>query len=270
VAQAAFQYQASIQTADKAFKSFLMVPFLYIPVSVMVVLMGMCGLFLYGMNHMPEAYGGPAGGDPNMVLPSLIMDFLPSGLTGLLLAAILSATMSTSSTCLICSTTCLTEDVIKPLLKRKLDDKGSLLLFRVCMICIGIGTIGITLWATDIIALITNSYAAAVSALFVPFMCTMFSKSATKVATFSTMILGMIAYYAVQFGWIPGLPAAFVASPLYVALPVSIICMFVLTQITKNSSSHGNMDAYFTELWEDSPNNWEKHPEVLERGGASA
>ncbi|MDR2356261.1 MAG: sodium:solute symporter family protein, partial [Clostridiales Family XIII bacterium] len=265
VAQAAFQYQASIQTADKAFKSFLMVPFLYIPVSVMVVLMGMCSLFLYGMNHMPEAYGGPAGGDPNMVLPSLIMDFLPTGLTGLLLAAILSATMSTSSTCLICSTTCLTEDVIKPLLKNKLDDRSSLLLFRVCMICIGLATIGITLWATDIIELITGNYAAAVSALFVPFMATLFSRSATKVATFVTMILGIVVYYAAQFGWVPGLPAVVSAAPLYLALPVSIVSMVVLTQITKNTSTHGNMDAYFTDLWENSPNNWEKHPEILEK-----
>ncbi|MDR2296075.1 MAG: sodium:solute symporter family protein [Clostridiales Family XIII bacterium] len=264
VAQAAFQYQASIQTADKAFKSFLMVPFLYIPVSVMVVLMGMCSLFLYGTNHMPEVYGGPAGGDPNMVLPSLIMDFLPTGLTGLLLAAILSATMSTSSTCLICSTTCLTEDVIKPLLKNKLDDRSSLLLFRVCMICIGLATIGITLWATDIIELITGNYAAAVSALFVPFMATLFSRSATKVATFVTMILGIVVYYAAQFGWFPGLPAVINAAPLYLALPVSIVSMVVLTQITKNTSTHGNMDAYFTDLWENSPNNWEKHPEILE------
>jgi SSS family solute:Na+ symporter len=268
VAQAAFQYQASIQTADKAFKSFLMVPFLYIPVSVMVVLMGMCALFLYGMNHMPEAYGGPAGGDPNMVLPSLIMDFLPTGVTGLLLAAILSATMSTSSTCLICSTTCLTEDVIKPLMKRKLDDKGSLLLFRVCMICIGLATISITLWATDIIELITGNYAAAVSALFVPFMATLFSRSATKVATFTTMILGIAVYYvapfSVKFAWIPDLPAVFVSAPLYLALPVSIVCMVVLTQLTKNTSTHGNMDAYFSDLWETSPNNWETHPEILE------
>jgi SSS family solute:Na+ symporter len=226
--------------------------------------MGMCALFLYGTNHMPEAYGGPAGGDPNMVLPSLIMDFLPTGLTGLLLAAILSATMSTSSTCLICSTTCLTEDVIKPLLKRKLDDKGSLLLFRVCMICIGLATIGITLWARDIIALITNNYAAAVSALFVPFMATLFSRSATKAATFTTMILGIVVYYAAQFGWIPGLPAVVAAAPLYIALPASILCMIVLTLITKNSSTHGNMDAYFSDLWENSPNNWEKHPEILD------
>ncbi|MDR2089552.1 MAG: sodium:solute symporter family protein [Clostridiales Family XIII bacterium] len=268
VAQASFQYQASIQTANKAFKSFLMVPFLYIPVSIMVVLMGMCALFLYGTDHMPPAFGGPEGGDPNMVLPSLIMDFLPVGLTGLLLAAILSATMSTSSTCLICSTTCLTEDVIKPLLKRKLDDRGALLLFRVCMVCLGVGTISITLWARDIIELITSGYAAAVSALFVPFMGTLFSKNATKAATFITMILGMLVYYAVQFRLIPGLPEVVVSAPLYVALPVSIVSMLVLTLLTKNASTHGNMDAYFTDLWENSPNNWEKHPEILEDGTA--
>jgi hypothetical protein len=70
----------------------------------------------------------------------------------------------------------------------------------------------------------------------------------------------------VQFGLIRGLPEAVVSAPLYVALPASIVCMFVLTLLTKNTSTHGNMDAYFTDLWENSPNNWEKHPEILETG----
>jgi hypothetical protein len=79
------------------------------------------------------------------------------------------------------------------------------------------------------------------------------------------MILGIVVYYAAQFGWIPGLHPTIIAAPLYLALPVSIVCMVVLTQITKNTSTHGNMDAYFSDLWENSPNNWEKHPEILDR-----
>jgi SSS family solute:Na+ symporter len=266
VAQAGFQYQASIQSADKAFKSFIMVPFLYIPVSVMVVLMGMCALILYGTTYMSPEYGG-AGQDPNMILATLIKDFLPTGVTGLLLAAILSATMSTSSTCLICSVTCLTEDVIKPLRKKVMDDKQSLKLFRWCMVIVGIGTIGITLYATDIITLLTTGYAAAVAGLFVPMMATIFVKKATKPATYTTMIVGLVVYGAIAF--FPSafgfLPSAIVIAPLYLSLPLSIVLMVVLTIFTQKSG-HGRIDAYFTEEWEKSPSNWEKHPEILENG----
>jgi SSS family solute:Na+ symporter len=184
-----------------------------------------------------------------------------------LLAAILSATMSTSSTCLICSTTCMIEDVIKPLLKTKLDDKGSVRLFRICMICIGVATISVTLWATDIITLLTTAYSAASAGLFVPFMFTMFAKKATKPAIYTSMILGLVVYGITSFGWLPFLPAIVQAAPLYVSLPVSIVCMFILQACTQKSGQHGRLDAYFTDEWEKSPGNWEKHPELLDGPG---
>jgi SSS family solute:Na+ symporter len=269
VAQAAFQYQAAIESADKALKSFIMVPFLYIPVSIAVVLMGMCAMFLYGPAYLPEVVGG-GGLDPNMILSQLIGDFLPKGLTGFLLAAILSATMSTSSTCLICSVTCLTEDVIKPFQKKKLDPKQSLFLFRVCMVVVGFGTIGITLWATDIITLLTTAYAAVVAGLWVPMMATLFVKKATKPATYITMIVGLVLYGLMSFApdMFSFLPANIVASPLYLTLPISIVLQVVLSICTQKSD-HGRIDAYFTDEWEKSPGNWEKHPEVLEEGGTA-
>ncbi|MDR1246348.1 MAG: sodium:solute symporter family protein [Clostridiales Family XIII bacterium] len=266
VAQAAFQYQSSIQSADKAFKSFIMVPFLYIPVSIIVVMMGMCAFVLYGMDLMPEAVGGPAGANPNNVLPSLIVNFLPTGLIGLLLSSVLSATMSTASTCLICSTTCLTEDVIKPLMKNKLDDRGALMLFRICMICVGLGTIMITLWAQDIIALLTTAYAAACAGLFVPMMSTLLIRKATKPAVYTTMLVGLAVYGATAFHWLPFLPDIIEAAPLYISLPISLILMAVITSATQKSGN-GRLDAYFPDTWENSPGNWEKHPELLDGPG---
>jgi SSS family solute:Na+ symporter len=269
VAQASYQYQSAIQTADKAFKSFIMVPFLYIPVSIMVVLMGMCAMILYGAEYLPVEYGG-GGSDPNMILSTLIEQFLPSGLTGLLLAAILSATMSTSSTCLICSVTCLTEDVIKPYLRKKPSNKEALKLFRICMVLIGLGTIGITLWVTDIIQLLTTGYSAAIAGLWVPIMATIFYKKATKPATYITMLVGLALYGAMSF--VPAafsfLPAAIVSAPLYLTLPLSIVLIFAISAGTQKSD-HGRIDAYFEDEWEKSPGNWEKHPEILEDSGAA-
>ncbi|MDR1953646.1 MAG: sodium:solute symporter family protein, partial [Clostridiales Family XIII bacterium] len=238
--QAPYQYQASIKSADAAFKSYLSVPILYIPAAIMVVLIGMCAVMLYGADFMPAAYGGPAdgSGDPNMVLPTIIKEFLPTGLVGLLLAAVLSATMSTSSTCLICATTSFTDDVVNPFLKKKLDNKKSLLLFRCSMVGLGFSTILITLWANDIIKLITETYAAAVSALAFPIFMTLFWKKATKVGTFTTMIASAIIYYAVQFGGDAiGLNPNLVAAPLFVAFPASVVIMLVVSFATQKTST---------------------------------
>jgi SSS family solute:Na+ symporter len=205
-----------------------------------------------------------------MVLSTLIQDYMPMGIIGLLLAAILSATMSTSSTCLICSVTCLTEDVIKPLMKNKMSDKQSLQLFRGCMIGIGVGTIAITLFATDIIGLLTTAYAAAVAGLFVPMMGTMFIRQSTKPAIYVTMIVGLVLYGAIAF--VPGafsfLPEVIVAAPLYLSLPIAIVLYIVIAAVTQKSATHGRMDAYFKDLWEDSPGNWEKHPEIINEDGS--
>jgi SSS family solute:Na+ symporter len=261
--QAPYQYQASMKSEDVAFKSYLSVPILYIPAAIMVVLVGMCALFLYGTSFMPSE-----GGDPNMVLPTIIKEFLPTGLVGLLLAAVLSATMSTASTCLICATTSFTDDVVGSFLKKKLDGKKSLLLFRVSMIILGISTILITVGANDIIKLITETYAAAVSALAFPIFMTLFWKKATKIGTFTTMIVSAIIYYAVQFGGESmGLNPTLVAAPLFIAFPASVVIMFAVSLATQKTSTHGRLDAYFDDEWEISPDNWEKHPEILNEDG---
>jgi Na+/proline symporter len=176
--------------------------------------------------------------------------------------------MSTSSTCLICATTSFTDDVVQPFLKKKLDDKKSLLLFRCSMVGLGFSTILITLWAHDIISLITETYAAAVSALAFPIFMTLFWKKATKVGTFTTMIASAVIYYAVQFGGeAMGLNANLVAAPLFVAFPASVVIMLVVSFATQKTSTHGVIDAYFDDEWEKSPNNWEKHPEILNKDG---
>jgi SSS family solute:Na+ symporter len=266
--QADYQYLISIETQQKAFKSYMMVPILYIPVAILVVLIGMCALVIYGPSYLPVESGGE-GLNPNMILPTMIQDYLPHGLVGLLLAAILSATMSTSSTCLICATTALTDDVIRPLMKKKLDGKQQLKLFRICMIILGIFTIAITLYVKDIIELLMIGYAAAVGGLLIPVLATMLIKRVTKPAVYSSMICGTASYIvlwiAANFGGASiGPDGLFTEAPIFVSLPLSAVVLIVVSLLTQKCS-YGNYDAFTTAGWEASPNNWEKHPEVLER-----
>jgi Na+/proline symporter len=136
------------------------------------------------------------------------------------------------------------------------------------MVIIGLGTIGITMFATDIIQLLTTGYAAAVAVLFVPIMATIFMKKATKPAVYITMIVGLVVYGVPAFA--PAvfgfLPPAIAAAPLYVSLPLSIVLIFVISAVTQKSE-HGRIDAYFEDEWEKSPGNWEKHPELIDGEG---
>jgi SSS family solute:Na+ symporter len=258
--QADYQYQASMKSQDTAFKSYILVPFLYIPVSIMVVLMGMSGFLMYGDRFV---------NDGNLVLPTLIQEYLPVGLIGLLLAAILSATMSTSSTCLLCATTCFVEDVLHPLQSKKaVSDAEGLKEFRICMIILGIATIAVTLWATDIISIITLGYAASVGGLFVPIIATIFIKKATRTAVQASMIMGAVVYVAIALPWLydfwlARVGAIIADAPLVIALPIAAVTFLAVNLATVKKGDHGNIDIYFTDEWEKSPNNWEKNPEIL-------
>jgi Na+/proline symporter len=98
-------------------------------------------------------------------------------------------------------------------------------------------------------------------------MSTIFIKKATKAATYTTMIVGLVVYGATSFGWFGFLPAVVQSAPLYISIPVSLVLMFVITMLTKGSGQHGRLDAYFSDEWEKSPGNWEKYPELLDGPG---
>ncbi|MEO7085697.1 MAG: sodium:solute symporter [Gemmatimonadaceae bacterium] len=71
-------------------------------------------------------YGGKAFPIPDAIFPTFIVDQMPHGLVGLLLAAILAATMSTHSGAINSLAAAATLDIYLPLTKRSADDARTL------------------------------------------------------------------------------------------------------------------------------------------------
>lgn len=234
--QSTYSYSAACKNDKTALKSFFLVPFLYVPTAVIVILMGMSAFLLF-----------PALKDPVDALPTLIVTYLPHGLVGLLLAAILSATMSTSSTCMLCAVNCLTQDVIKPLRKKEASAAQQLVLVRICIAILGVLTISITLLYTNLISIITLGYAMGVGGLLAPVVATMFWKRATKPAALITMFVGGAIYVTLELTKLISLP------PLFISLPVSAILMVVISLFTKADTD--KLDIYFDDEWAKSSRN---------------
>jgi hypothetical protein len=78
------------------------------------------------------------------------------------------------------------------------------------------------------------------------------------------VLYGLVAFVPSAFGF---LPATIVAAPLYLTLPLSIVLLAVISACTQKST-HGRLDAYFDKEWDESPYNWEKHPEIMEEDGS--
>jgi len=95
----------------EAIRSMLLGSLLYVPVSLLLVMTG-TALFAY-YRSQPDLLPPEIAALPDQVFPYFIVHGLPAGLTGLLIAAIFAAGMSTVSTSLNSGTTILLEDYYK-------------------------------------------------------------------------------------------------------------------------------------------------------------
>ncbi|HUQ46627.1 MAG TPA: sodium:solute symporter [Gemmatimonadaceae bacterium] len=83
-------------------------------------------LFLFVGIGLFVLFGGKAFAAPDSIFPTFILQYMPPGLVGLILAAILAATMSTHSGAINSLAAATTHDIYLPLSKRSTDDAATL------------------------------------------------------------------------------------------------------------------------------------------------
>ena len=83
-------------------------------------------LFLFVGVGLFVLYGGRAFAAPDSIFPTFILEYMPPGLVGLILAAIVAATMSTHSGAINSLAAATTHDIYLPLSRRKSDDAATL------------------------------------------------------------------------------------------------------------------------------------------------
>jgi SSS family solute:Na+ symporter len=127
------------------------------------------GAFLYF-----SANGGlPAGAASDTAMAEFLRIILPTGLIGILLAAMLAAEMSTDSGYLLTWSTVIYNDLITPCLRRPLSDRARLVTIRFVVIAIGLFLIFWGLWyemsgsVWEYLAVTGNIYLASLFSLLV-------------------------------------------------------------------------------------------------------
>ncbi len=83
-------------------------------------------LFLFVGIGLFVLFGGKTFAAPDSIFPTFILQYMPPGLVGLILAAILAATMSTHSGAINSLAAATTHDIYLPLAKRSTDDGATL------------------------------------------------------------------------------------------------------------------------------------------------
>ena len=151
-----------------------------IPFAFIITLIGMSARVLF-----PQI-------SPEASFPTMISHVFPIGLNGLIIAALLSAMMSSADTCLLTTSTILSVDIIKPMLKPNVGEKKLLLLSRIFIVVIGIFSLIIALWLKGVISSLLLGYTVYTSGLVFPILLGFFRHrlKLTREGAIAAMVAG--------------------------------------------------------------------------------
>ncbi|MFV0254643.1 MAG: sodium:solute symporter [Erysipelotrichaceae bacterium] len=164
---------------------------------------------------------GYATGPQKNALADATITFAPALISGIVLAAIVAATMSSASGNMIGTATMFTNDVFRPYInKGKADDNKEVWISRIMMLIVGgVGMI-VALTGNNIIAVMMGAFTLRSAGPFAAFVCALFVKNTTKRAAFWSICIGtavaLVWIYALNTPWglsamVPGGVVAFIA-----------------------------------------------------------
>lgn len=173
---------------------------------------------------------GYASGPQKNALADATMQFAPAAIAGIVLAAVVAATMSSASGNMIGTATMFTNDVFRPYLNNgKQDDKKEIWISRVVMVVVGAVGLIVALVASNIISVMMGAFALRSAGPFAAFICGLFYKKVTKRAGFISIVSGTV----VAAIWIYALNTPWGLSAMVPGGIVALVVIFAVSAIDR-------------------------------------
>ncbi|MFN2400581.1 MAG: sodium:solute symporter [Gemmatimonadaceae bacterium] len=192
-------------------------------------------------------YAGREFSAPDAIFPTFIIEYMPVGLTGLIVAAIIAATMSTHSGAINSLAAATTHDIYLPLARRRADDPRTLRVGKLFALAWGVVlTFGALLYreqGTPVVVVALSIASFTYGALLGGFFLGLFWKRAIQRDAIAGMTVGIVVMAFVVFAKqlsaaYPSLgdslgPLARVAWPWYVLIGTTItLAVGILSSLT--------------------------------------
>ena len=158
--------------------------------------------------------------DPNIVLPTLLVEALPAGVGAVALAAVFSAEVNTCDALLFMLATSLSQDLYKRFLKPDASDRQLLFVARLAAFFGGIGGVLFALRLSTIIDALRIFYTILGVTLLVPVVGGLYVKRAGTREALASMAAGITTLFVVKYavtphvGWLDPTAAGLVAAAL--------------------------------------------------------
>ncbi|MDO5559545.1 MAG: sodium/solute symporter [Oscillospiraceae bacterium] len=187
--------------------------------------------------------------DFDAIIPALLDSSLPEIMIGLVVVLVLSASMSTLSSLVLTSSSTVTIDLVRPMMKSKLSEKKEILIMRVFIAIFLIISVVLALNKNAYITtLMSISWGALAGAFLAPFMYGLFSKKVTRAAVAASFISGVgitVVHMCIfSLGLFPELTKSAASLKLNLASPINagaiamifgLIIVPVVSALTSNS-----------------------------------
>tara|TARA_B100001057_G_scaffold147714_1_gene147611 strand:- start:3867 stop:5315 length:1449 start_codon:yes stop_codon:yes gene_type:complete len=164
--------------------------------------------------------------DPELATPMIIMQLLPAGIAGLVIAAYIAAVMSSADSCLMGPVAIFTNDIYKRYIKPNSTELHLVRVARYATLILGILAIVTAYLIPNVLDLILYAYTFGSAGIFFPMLGLLFWKKTTAKGAFWSMLLGgssaviysiigePFGFAASYLGWIIGLPTLIIVSLL--------------------------------------------------------
>jgi len=162
--------------------------------------------------------------DPELATPMIIMQLLPAGIAGLVIAAYIAAVMSSADSCLMGPVAIFTNDIYKRYIKPNSSELHLVRVARYATGILGILAIVTAYLIPNVLDLILYAYTFGSAGIFFPMLGLLFWKKTTAKGAFWSMLLGgssaviysiigePFGFAASYLGWIIGLPTLVIVS----------------------------------------------------------
>lgn len=160
----------------------------------------------------------------DQALPTVVLQLLPIGITGLVAGALMAVIMSTADSLLNSATVSFSRDIFKAFIKPDLPDRTMLWVERGVNVVIGLGALVFAVTAENIVDALMVSYELWAPTVIFPLLMAVLTRRKAPAAIVAAMVAGGV--FAAWWIWVMGEPAGI--SGLMVGLAANIITYFVV------------------------------------------
>ena len=193
--------------------------FLFLPLAFAITLIGMGARVLYPEISAEQAF------------PQVISGILSPGLSGLILAALVAALMSSADTCLLSQSVILTEDIFKRF-RPSLDEGKTVLLTRLSILVLGLVALSLAIALKGVISSLLFAYTVFTCGLVVPVIAG-FYKEKLKVTSQGALVALIGGGVVGLAGKIPGLDIPVKEDVGLTGFALSALLLFAVSFLTR-------------------------------------